>query len=201
MILNSDHLDTFSTMLIPNVMEFVVDGRFFYLKKIRLLKWKGNYFGNPGFVTIFIFFMLYFFGCFFYFLFDKNYFVQINELNFLKKEIIKIHYPYKQIDPGVNDKNIFDMIPNYNPEEYNKKEIKHMFDNVNFDSERNSENVSEIETENVFNLNRKKSSKGNPPKKSKKSNYSSSNGSEENEEEDNYNGSDFRSEESDVDMD
>ena len=197
MILNSDHLDTFSTMLIPNVMEFVVDGRFFYLKKIRLLKWKGNYFGNPGFVTIFIFFMLYFFGCFFYFLFDKNYFVQINELNFLKKEIIKIHYPYKQIDPGVNDKNIFDMIPNYNPEEYNKKEIKHMFDNVNFDSERNSENVSEIETENVFNLNRKKSSKGNPPKKSKKSNYSSSNGSEENEEEDNYNGSDFHSEESD----
>ena len=59
MILNSDHLDTFSTMLIPNVMEFVVDGRFFYLKKIRLLKWKGNYFGNPGFDNIYFFHVIF----------------------------------------------------------------------------------------------------------------------------------------------
>ena len=160
LIFHSNHLTAFSSMLIPNVMEFLIDGRFFYLKKTVLFKWKGNYFGNPGFVFVFILLMLYLFACFVYFWYDRGYYIECEELMHLKKEIIKVHNPYNQIDPGVNDKNIEKMIPNFNPEENNKNEIKHMFDNVNFDSDRDSvKNIEDADTENIFNINSKRKSK------------------------------------------
>ena len=157
LIFYSNHLTSFSSMLIPNVMEFLIDGRFFYLKKMILFKWKGNYFGNPGFVFVGVLLFLYLFACFVYFLYDKGYYIQCEELLQLKKEIIKVHNPYNQIDPGVNDKNIEKIIPNFNPEDNNKNEIKHMFDNVNFDSDRESDkNLNDAETENIFNINSKR---------------------------------------------
>lgn len=38
-IFNSEHIASFTTMLIPNEVEFVVDGRFFYLKKHMIFKY------------------------------------------------------------------------------------------------------------------------------------------------------------------
>ena len=202
LIFNSNHLTAFSSMLIPNLMEFLIDGRFFYLKKFILFKWKGNYFGNPGFVFVSVLLFLYLFACFVYFWYDKGYYVQCEELLYLKKEIIKVHNPYNQIDPGVNDKNIEKIIPNFNPEDNNKNEIKHMFDNVNFDSDRESDkNIEDAETENIFNINSKRKSKKTNNeseylrnifnKKGKKKKYSS-----DNSEEDENGNSDFHSEES-----
>ena len=140
-------------------MEFLIDGRFFYLKKTVLFKWKGNYFGNPGFVFVFILLMLYLFACFVYFWYDRGYYIECEELMHLKKEIIKVHNPYNQIDPGVNDKNIEKIIPNFNPEDNNKNEIKHMFDNVNFDSDRESDkNIEDEENKKDNNNNVKRPS-------------------------------------------
>ena len=186
-IFKSTHLSSFTSMLIPNKMEFVVDGRFFYLKKYILFKWKDNYFKNPGFLSISIILFLYLFTCFVCYCNDKDYYDKIEELDFLKREIVKVHFPYKQ-----NDKSINEIIPNFKPEEKNINEIKHMFDNVNFETE--SDKIhDEIATGNILTEIPK-----NPPYKNKKNkkkkieSVSSENEEEEieNEEEENQSGSD-----------
>ena len=142
-IFHSNHLTSFTCMLTPNKMDFVIDGRFFYLKKYILFKWKDNYIKNPGFLFIGFIMFLYLFTCFVCYCRDNKYFVKIEQLDFLKKEIVKVHFPYNQ----KGDKEIEEIIPNFNIQEKNKKEIKQMFDNVNFETESDK---NEKETENVF---------------------------------------------------
>ncbi len=177
-IFNSTHLSSFTSMLIPNKMEFVVDGRFFYLKKYILFKWKDNYIKNPGFLSISIILILYLFTCFICYCNDKAYYDKIEELEFLKKEIVKVHFPYKQ-----NDKNIDEIIPNFKPEEKNQNEIKHMFDNVNFETE--SDKIhDELATGNILTeIPNNPPSKNRKNKKNKKIENISSEKEEEEEEE------------------
>jgi hypothetical protein len=168
-------------MLIDNVMEFEVDGRFFYLKKTQLFKYKGNY-KSPGFIFIMIILFLFIFACVVYYCYDYSYFEQEDLLDFLKKEIIKVYFPYDQIDFGDNDKNIENLIPHYNPDNKRRKDIKHMFDNYKFNektkeetnnTEINNNQHHEYGTSSNFNLNENvlklsdnvSEKNSNPPKK------------------------------------
>ena len=71
-------------------------------------------------------------------------------LNFLQKEIIKVHFPYKQIDPGLNDENIFRMIPRVNPrlKKNQMREIRNMFNDVDFGEIKENDEEESVSQEN-----------------------------------------------------
>ena len=96
---------------------------------------------------------------------DYSYFDNLEILDFLQKEIIKSNFAYDQIDPGLNDENIFKIIPHVDPKLNKKKmkQIKNMFDEYDIeevdenDEEENESNFSDINNDN--NYKNKKSNK------------------------------------------
>lgn len=150
LMFETQKLGAFSSMLIPNVMNFKTDGRFFYVLKPEILKDPKNYFSNIGFWLIFILFFLFVVISLISHCLDYQYYADCEQLDFLKKEIIKVHFPYKQIEPGVNDENILNIIPekNINADVNKRYEIKHMFDGVNFGEGEEEEEESDDDKEN-----------------------------------------------------
>ena len=157
-LFNTSNTGIFTTMFIPNFGEFTQSGRFFYLPKYQIFKWKKNYSNNPILIIILILLFLYLISCIYFFFYDSEYFQQINELNFLKKEIIKIHNPYYQIEPGINDENLDKFIYQMHRNEDNKNDIKHMFDDYNLAQEKLKLNKDDDQRTNIskhakFNIN------------------------------------------------
>ena len=92
---NTSHLSRFTTFFVPNNATFKVKGRFFYVPRTELMKWKGNYNGNFGLIVFIILISVYIvfslvLGCY-----DSIYFVQETLLESLKKEIVKVFLPYR----------------------------------------------------------------------------------------------------------
>ena len=119
---NTTHLSRFSTFFVYNNATFKVKGRFFYVPRTELLKWKDNFKGNFGFITFLILIIAYagssiVLGCY-----DNIYFVRETLLESLKTEIVKAFLPYKNrkerekdalklipitLDPGLIDEKKF----------------------------------------------------------------------------------------------
>ena len=92
---NTSHLSRFTTFFALNNATFKVKGRFFYVPRTELMKWKGNYTGNFGLIVFIILIAVYIgfslvLGCY-----DSIYFVQETLLESLKKEIVKVFLPYR----------------------------------------------------------------------------------------------------------
>ena len=92
---NTSHLSRFTTFFVLNNATFKVKGRFFYVPRTELMKWKGNYDGNFGLIVFIILIAVYIvfslvLGCY-----DSIYFVQETLLESLKKEIVKVFLPYR----------------------------------------------------------------------------------------------------------
>ena len=144
-IFNSKKTGIFTSMIILNFPEYNISGRFFYLKKYYLFKWKNNYSNNPALIICIFNFIFFIFTSIFFFFYDSNYFEQIKELNFLKIEIIKIHNPYNQINAGLNDENIIKYFSQLKKNDEKVKDIKHMFDDFDFSISYNKEIKNEDE--------------------------------------------------------
>ena len=92
---NTSHLTKFTTFFVLNNATFKVKGRFFYVPRTELMKWKGNYTHNfglfvfIGMICVYAIFSLVL-GCY-----DNIYFVQESLLESLKKEIVKAFLPYR----------------------------------------------------------------------------------------------------------
>ena len=140
-----NHLSSFSSMLIPNIMNFIVDGRFFYITKYKVLLYYKNLINNPVFYIIIIFLFIFIFISLIYKCKDYSYFDNLELLEFLQKEIIKSNFAYKVIDPGLNDENILKLIPHVDPKLNRRKmnQIRTMFDDYNI--EEVDENIEEDE--------------------------------------------------------
>ena len=92
---NTSHLSRFTTFFVLNNATFKVKGRFFYVPRTELMKWKGNYNGNFGLIVYIVIISIYIvfslvLGCY-----DSFYFVQETLLESLKKEIVKVFLPYR----------------------------------------------------------------------------------------------------------
>ena len=111
LMFETDHLSIFTSMLIPNIMNFVVDGRFYYLPRYEVLLCLDNHLHNPVFYIWITLLGLFILTSVFFIFYDYQYFDNLEILDFLKKEIIKVHFPYGQLDFGLNDENVYKMIP------------------------------------------------------------------------------------------
>ena len=92
---NASHLSRFTTFFVLNNATFKVKGRFFYVPRTELMKWKGNYKANFGLYVFVVLIGAYIIlslvlGCY-----DSLYFVQETLLESLKKEIVKVFLPYR----------------------------------------------------------------------------------------------------------
>ena len=146
LIFETNHLSGFSSMLIPNPMKFIVDGRFFYLPRYMVLLYLQNHLTNPVFYINFILFMAFLILFLVFKCRDFNYFDELENLDFLIKEIYKNNFGYDQIDPGKNDENIYEIIHNINKELNlnNKKEIRDMFEPYEFDDIKEEDNENDL---------------------------------------------------------
>ena len=160
LMFETNHLGSFTSMIIPNIMNFVVDGRFYYLPRYKVLFCFENHINNPAFYIWASLLFLFISICIFYKFFDFNYFDQLEELNFLQKEIIKVHFPYKQLEPGLNDENIFKLIPKESKLKKIKKGlVRNMFrgyimSDKNKENEENEEKEENEANEDLFDLNK-----------------------------------------------
>ena len=135
LLFETNHLSSFSSMIIPNIMNFVVDGRFFYVPRYMVLLYYPNHINNPAFYIIFGLLLLFIFACFVFLFKDSDYFVHLDELNYLKKEIIKAKNDYNQFDLGLNDENILRVLPSIDPRftKNKSRQIKTMFEDYDID--------------------------------------------------------------------
>ena len=132
LMFETNHLSSFSAMIIPNIMNFVVDGRFYYIVRYKVLLYFDNHIHNPAFYIWASLLFLYLFLCFFFKLYDYDYFDQLQMLDFLQKEIIKVHFPYNQLDPGLNDENVYKLIPKESKLKKSKNRLfRRMFNEYN----------------------------------------------------------------------
>jgi hypothetical protein len=92
---NTTHLTRFTTFFVLNNATFKVKGRFFYVPRTELMKWKGNYKGNFGLIVFIILICVYIIFSFVLGCYDSIYFVQETLLESLKKEIVKVFLPYR----------------------------------------------------------------------------------------------------------
>ena len=92
---NTTHLTRFTTFFVLNNATFKVKGRFFYVPRTELMKWKGNYSGNFGLIVYIILISVYVVFSFVLGCYDSIYFVQETLLESLKKEIVKVFLPYR----------------------------------------------------------------------------------------------------------
>ena len=144
-----------TSMIIPNIMNFVVDGRFYYLPRYKVLICFENHINNPAFYIWASLLFLFLSICTFYKFYDYNYFDKLEELNFLQKEILKVHFPYNQLDPGLNDENIFNLIPKESKlKKVKKRLIKNMFRGyiMNDKINENEEKEENEEDEDLFDM-------------------------------------------------
>ena len=153
LMFETNHLSSFSSMIIPNIMNFIVDGRFYYLPRYKVLFRFENHIHNPAFyIWASLLFLFISISIFFYF-YDYNYFDRLEELEFLQKEIIKVHFPYKQLDPGLNDEKIFNLIPKESKlKKTNKRPIKYMFKGYDMGDIKEKEENEESENDNDVDL-------------------------------------------------
>jgi hypothetical protein len=93
---NTTHLTSFTSFFVPNIVTYTVDSRFFYLKNPQILMNSSNYWGNPAFLVILALLCLYFGALLILTCYDYTYFRQESLLEFLKKEILRVHFPYSQ---------------------------------------------------------------------------------------------------------
>ena len=130
LLFETNHLSSFSSMIIPNPMKFLVDGRFYYVPRYMVLVYYPNSLNNPAFFIIFGLFLLFVFVCLIFLFKDSDYFVSLEELVFLKKEIIKAKNEYNQFDLGLNDENIIRNIPQIDQKlnKNKRKQIRNMFE-------------------------------------------------------------------------
>ena len=153
LMFETNHLSAFSSMIIPNIMNFVVDGRFYYLPRYKVLFRFENHIHNPAFYIWASLLFLFIFISLFYYFYDYNYFDRLEELEFLQKEIIKVHFPYKQMDPGLNDEKIFNLIPKESKlKKMEKRPIKKMFKGYDMDDIKENEENEESENDNYIDL-------------------------------------------------
>ena len=153
LLFETNHLSGFSSMLIPNPMKFIVDGRFFYVPRYMVLLFLDNHLYNPVFYLDAILFIAFVMICLIFRFKDISYFDNLEILDFLVKEVYKNNFGYDQIDPGINDANIYKLIHriNKNLQLNNNAKIRGMFDEYEFDDikeeedENKSENSKEIE--------------------------------------------------------
>jgi hypothetical protein len=73
---NTTHLTRFTTFFVLNNATFKVKGRFFYVPRTELMKWKGNYKGNFGLIVFIILICVYIIFSFVLGCYDSIYFVQ-----------------------------------------------------------------------------------------------------------------------------
>jgi len=157
LLFETNHLSSFSSMLIPNIMNFVVDGRFFYITRYMVFLYYQNHINNPAFYIIIFLLIIFIFISLIYKCKDYSYYDNLEMLNFLQKEIIKSNFAYDQIDPGLNDENIFKIIPHADPKLNKKKmkQIRTMFDEYDIEEvdenaeEENEDNISDIKDDNI----------------------------------------------------
>ena len=150
LMFETNHLSAFTSMLIPNIMNFVVDGRFYYLPRYEVLLCLDNHIHNPVFFIWISLLGLFIFISLFYIFYDYQYFDNLENLDFLKKEIIKPHFPYGQLNFGLNDENIYKLIPKESKLKKGSNRIyKKMF--KEFDLEDVKENNEEDEKDEGFN--------------------------------------------------
>ena len=92
--------------LIPS--EFHLNSRFFYLKHYKLLSWKDNYKNNQAFYYFMISGIICIGLSLGYIYFEKAYYVKMQRLSELRKEITRLNLPYRDEyifnnDLGIND--------------------------------------------------------------------------------------------------
>ena len=119
---NTSHLTRFSTFFVLNNASFKVKGRFFYVPRTELMKWKGNYNGNFGLyvfivlICVYIIFSL-ILGCY-----DRLVSIQEILLESLKKEIVKVFLPYR--NQKEKEREALEIIPvELDPNLFNKRKF------------------------------------------------------------------------------
>ena len=156
LMFQTNHLSSFSSMIIPNIMNFVVDGRFYYLPRYKVLFYFGNHIDNGAFYIWASLLFLFISISIFYYFYDYTYFDNIEQLEFLQKEIVKVHFPYGQLKPGLNDENIYNLIPKESKLQKKKmKGIKNMFRDYDMDDKKENQNEESDENVDDFSLNQK----------------------------------------------
>ena len=163
LIFETSNLNPFTAMIIPNIMNFVVDGRFYYIVRYKVLFYLDNHISNPVFYIWASLLLLFIFISVFFIFYDYEYFDQLDMLDFLQKEIIKVHFPYNQLKPGLNDENIYKLIPVESKLKKSKsKSIRKMFSEYNMeDIKENEENEEEDEFDENINKKDKNSGQNN----------------------------------------
>ena len=136
LLFETNYLKAFSSMVIPNPMKFIVDGRFFYLPRYMVLLFLNNHLYNPVFYLNAGLFVIFVVIVVIFKYRDNIYFDNLETLDFLIKEVYKNNFGYDQIDPGINDANIYKLINHINRDIKlnNKKAIKGMFDEYDFEN-------------------------------------------------------------------
>ena len=153
LIFETDHLSGFSSMLIPNPMKFIVDNRFFYIPRYMVLLFLENHLYNPVFYLNAVLFIIFVIICLVYKIKDFPYFDNLETLDFLMKEVYKNNFGYNQIDPGINDANINDLINHIHRDlRLNIKEIRGMFDQYEFEDIKEDNEEEEKSQENKYNI-------------------------------------------------
>ena len=159
LLFETNHLSGFSSMLIPNPMKFIIDGRFFYLPRYMVLLFIDNHLYNPVFYLNAALFISFVIICIVYKIKDFPYFDNLERLDFLNKEVFKNNFGYNQIDPGKNDENIYNIINRIKRNSgLNNKAISGMFDQYEFedikeDEDENKSDKSENIKNNINNIN------------------------------------------------
>ena len=150
LMFETNHLSSFTSMLIPNIMNFVVDGRFYYLPRYELLLCLDNHIHNPVFFIWLALLALFILISIFFAFYDYQYFDNLDRLDFLKKEIVKVHFPYGQLKFGLNDENIYKLIPKESKlKKGSNKQYKKMFKDYDLgEIKENEENNEENENDN-----------------------------------------------------
>ena len=160
LLFETNHLSGFSSMLIPNPMKFIVDGRFFYIPRYMVLLFLENHLNNPVFYIDAGLFIIFVIICLIFNFRDFPYYDNLETLDFLVKEVYKNNFGYNQIDPGINDANIYKIIHHVNRDLKlnDAKNIRGMFDQYEFDDikeddEENKEDKSNEINNEINNMN------------------------------------------------
>ena len=93
---NSTHLSSFSCIFEENNSTFKVNGRFFYLGRLRLFKYSGNYFGNKSFYIIMIVFLIFLISSIIFGIYEDYIFDKEQLMEYLKREIVRSFVLYEK---------------------------------------------------------------------------------------------------------
>ena len=94
--LNSTHLSSFSCIFEENNSTFKVNGRFFYLARLRLFKYSGNYFENKSFYIIMIVFFIFLISSIIFGIYEDYIFDKEQLMEYLKREIVRSFVLYEK---------------------------------------------------------------------------------------------------------